>query len=41
MIPEQTYLEGLRVNYDLMHDILAEARVLKNDDEILAMRWAA
>ena len=24
-----------------MHDILAEARTVKNDEEILAMRWAS
>lgn len=24
-----------------MHDILAEARVIKNDEEIMAMRWAS
>ena len=41
MIPEQTYLADLRVNYDTLHDIVVEARVLKNDDEVLAMRWAA
>jgi len=24
-----------------LHDILAESRVIKNDEEILAMRWAS
>jgi Xaa-Pro dipeptidase len=29
------------VNTTRMHDILAEARVIKNDEEINAMRWAS
>ena len=24
-----------------MHDILAESRTVKNDEEVLAMRWAS
>jgi Xaa-Pro dipeptidase len=24
-----------------MHDILAESRVIKNDEEILALKWAS
>ena len=40
-IPEQTYLAGLEVNYDTLHDILAESRTVKNDEEILALRWAS
>ena len=40
-IPEMTYLSDLRVNYDVMHDILAESRTVKNDEEILALRWAS
>ena len=39
--PDQIYLAELRVNYDTMHDILAESRTVKNDDEVLAMRWAS
>ena len=41
MIPENTYLDEMRVNYDTLHDIVSESRTVKNDDEILAMRWAA
>ena len=41
MIPENTYLDEMRVNYDVLHDIVSESRTVKNDDEILAMRWAA
>ena len=40
-IPEQKYLEGLKVEKDTMHDILSESRTVKNDEEILAMRWAS
>lgn len=40
-IPEQNYLEGLNVNMEVLHDIISESRTIKNDDEILAMRWAA
>jgi len=40
-IPEAQYLTGLKVDNEVMHDILSEARVIKNDDEILAMRWAS
>ena len=41
MVPEQTYLAELRVDYDTLHDILSESRTIKNDDEILALRWSA
>ena len=40
-IPEQNYLEGLTVNVEALHDILSESRTIKNDDEILALRWAS
>lgn len=40
-IPEQNYLADLTVNYETMHDILAESRTVKNDEEIVAMRWAS
>jgi len=40
-VPEQTYIEDLRVDYATLHDVLAESRTVKNDDEILAMRWAS
>jgi len=40
-IPEFKYLDGLKVDKDHMHDILAESRVIKNDEEILALKWAA
>jgi Xaa-Pro aminopeptidase len=32
--------EGSDVNSTRMHDILCESRVIKNDEEINAMRWA-
>ena len=40
-IPEHKYLDGLKVDKDYMHDILAESRVIKNEEEILALKWAS
>ena len=40
-IPDQKYLEGAKVDKETMHDILSESRTVKNDEEILAMRWAS
>lgn len=40
-IPEHNYLDGLKVDKDHMHDILAESRVIKNEEEILALKWAS
>ena len=40
-IPEQTYLADLTCDYDQLHDILSESRTIKNDEELLALRWAA
>ena len=41
MIPEQKYWENLPVEHDIMHDILCESRLIKTDEEVEAMRWAA
>lgn len=40
-IPEEKYMSDHKVDRETMHDIICEARVLKNDEEILAMRWAS
>lgn len=40
-VPELKYTDGLQIDSTTMHDILSEARVVKNDEEILAMRWAS
>jgi len=40
-LPDEKYLKYHTVNRDTMHNILAESRVIKNDEEILAMRWAS
>lgn len=40
-IPEFKFLDGLNVDKVHMHDILAESRVIKNDEEILALKWAS
>jgi len=40
-LPDAKYLENHTVDRATMHDILAESRVIKNDEEIVAMRWAS
>jgi len=40
-IPDKSYLEHHTVDSTTMHDILAQSRVIKNDEEVLAMRWAS
>lgn len=40
-LPDEKYLKAHQVDRETMHDIIAEARVVKNDEEILAMRWAS
>ena len=40
-VPEHKYTDGLTIDNTRMHDILSESRVVKNDEEILAMRWAS
>lgn len=40
-IPEQKYVDGLKVDKEHLHNILAESRVIKNDEEILALKWAS
>lgn len=41
MIPEEQYYRGFNTDKELMYDILAESRVIKNDEEIVAMRLAS
>jgi len=41
MIPEEQYYRGFKTDKELMHDILCESRVVKNDEEIDAMRMAS
>ena len=40
-VPDDKYLTNLTVDYDILHDVISESRTIKNDDEILALRWAA
>ena len=40
-LPHEKYLKNHTVDKETIHDILAETRVVKNDEEILAMRWAS
>lgn len=37
----KTVCPNATTNTDFMHDILAESRVYKNDEEIEIMRWAS
>lgn len=40
-LPNEKYLKNHEIDQVTLHNILAESRVIKNDEEILAMRWAA
>jgi hypothetical protein len=40
-LPDEKYLQHHEINRTTLHDILAESRVIKNDEEILALRWAS
>jgi Xaa-Pro aminopeptidase len=40
-LPNEKYLKNHEINKDTLHNLLAESRVIKNDEEILAMRWAS
>ncbi len=40
-LPNEKYLQGHEIDKVTLHNILAESRVIKNDEEILAMRWAS
>ncbi len=40
-LPIEKYLKNHTVDNEILHNILAESRVIKNDEEILAMRWAS
>lgn len=45
LIPEDDLLkkisESSKIDESFMHNILAESRVIKNDEEIQIMRWAS
>jgi Xaa-Pro aminopeptidase len=45
LIPEEDLLKKIceysKIDEAFMHNILAESRVIKNDDEIKIMRWAS
>jgi Xaa-Pro dipeptidase len=40
-IPDEKYTSGFKVDDKFMHNVLAESRVIKNDEEIEIMRWAS
>ena len=40
-LPDEKFLKSHTINRTGMHDILVDARVIKNDEEVMAMRWAS
>ena len=45
LIPETGFLKDIcpdsEIDFSFMHDLLAESRVIKNDEEIEILRWAS
>lgn len=43
--PEESHYKdacpNAKVDMNIMHDVLAESRVIKNDEELDIMRWAS
>ena len=40
LTPEFEWLAGMEVDHTSLHDIFAESRVIKNDEEIEILKWA-
>jgi Xaa-Pro aminopeptidase len=40
-LPDEKYLKDKVLDRETLYEILAESRVIKNDEEILALRWAS
>lgn len=40
-LPDEKFLKSHTINRTDMHDILVYSRVIKNDEEVMAMRWAS
>ena len=41
IIPDEKYLKSTTIDRETLYEILVESRVIKNDEEILALRWAS
>ncbi len=41
ILPDEKYLKDKVLDRETLYEILAESRVVKNDEEILALRWAS
>ncbi len=41
ILPDEKYFEGKTLDRETLYEIIAESRVIKNDEEIVALRWAS
>ena len=41
ILPDEKYTKGTTIDRVTLYEVLAESRVIKNDEEILALRWAS
>jgi hypothetical protein len=41
ILPDEKYIKGTTIDRVTLYEVLAESRVIKNDEEILALRWAS
>lgn len=41
ILPDEKYTKNRTLDRDTLYEVLAESRVIKNDEEILALRWAS
>ena len=41
ILPDEKYLKSTTIDRETLYEILVESRVIKNDEEILALRWAS
>jgi Xaa-Pro aminopeptidase len=41
MLPDEKYTTGKAIDRETLYEVMAESRVIKNNEEILALRWAS
>jgi hypothetical protein len=41
ILPDEKYIKSTTIDRATLYEVLAESRVIKNDEEILALRWAS
>lgn len=41
ILPDEKFTAGKVTDLETLYDVIAESRVIKNDEEILALRWAS